>query len=279
MSAVRAALRGPALLFCPGSRPERFAKAAAAADTVILDLEDAVAPADKSAARDNAVRALNDWDPTRVIIRINGRGTSWHEDDLVALDAHPDAVVMLPMVARPDDVTALAPRPVIALCETAAGIQAASEIAAAANCVGMMWGSEDLLADLGGRPGRGPGGEYRPVLEHAWVQVLYAARAAGVTPIDTVLVDIADLDLLRADSAAAAASGFAAKACIHPRQIDLVRAAFRPTETETRWAERVLEAGSTNSGAFTVDGRMVDAPVLAHARELIRQSEAARNRQ
>lgn len=273
MSAHR--LRGPALLFCPGNRPERFAKAAAAADTVILDLEDAVGPDGKDAAREAVVAALAELDPAATLVRVNAPGTPWHDDDVAALAAHPDVAVMLPMAASAADVTALAPRPVVALCETARGVLAAPEIAQAENCTALMWGSEDLVADLGGRPGRAPGGGYRPAVEEARTRILYAARAGGAVPIDTVLVAIDDLDTLRADSTAAVAAGYAAKACIHPKQVEVVREAFLPTEDEVADARAVLTAAEEHGGGvFRLQGRMIDAPVLAHAREVLRQAGA-----
>jgi citrate lyase subunit beta/citryl-CoA lyase len=164
---ARPAVRGPALLFCPGDRPERFGKAVAAADTVILDLEDAVAPENKERARKEVIDAAGRLDPARTIVRINSAGTPWHDDDVAALAGLPDAIVMLPMAAAPVAVEALAPHPVVALCETAAGVLAAPAIAAAANCVGLMWGSEDLVADLGGRSGRTAAGTYPPAVEEA----------------------------------------------------------------------------------------------------------------
>jgi citrate lyase subunit beta/citryl-CoA lyase len=266
-------LRGPALLFCPGDRPERFAKAAAAADTVVLDLEDAVGPAAKDAARDAVVAGLAELDPAGVLVRINAPGTAWHDADVAALAAHPDVAVMVPMASRAADLTALAPRPVVALCETARGVLAAPEIAAAPSCIGVMWGSEDLVADLGGRHVRTTSGAYRPAIEEARTRILYASRSAGVAPIDTVLVDIDDLDTLRSDSSDAADSGYAAKACIHPRQVAVVREAFRPSAAEVGRAHEILAVAETHGcGVFRLDGAMVDAPVLARARELLRQA-------
>lgn len=264
-------MRGPALLFCPGDRPERFDKAVAAADSVILDLEDAVGPENKSAARRSVVAALPRFDESAVLVRVNAASTPWHGDDVRALGAFPGVVVMLPMVESAAAVEALAPRRVVALCETARGVLAAPEIATAANCIGVMWGIEDLVADLGGRSGRARHGGYRHVVEEARTRVLYAARAAGVTPIDTVMVDILDLDTLVVDSTDAAASGYAAKAAIHPRQVDVIRAAFRPSAEDAHRAAAVLAAAETQSGVFAFEGRMIDAPVLAHAREVLRQ--------
>ena len=265
-------VRGPALLFCPGDRPDRYAKAVAAADAVILDLEDAVAPDAKDAARDAVVRGLAALDPGGVVVRVNAPGTRWHAADVAALAGFPDVTIMLPMAERPEDLEALAPHPVVALCETARGVLEAPRIAVASTCAGVMWGSEDLVADLGGRPGRAPGGGYRPAVEEARTRILYAARAAGVIPVDTVLVDIDDLDTLAADSTSAVAAGYAAKACIHPKQVAVVRAAFRPTEDDVAWAGDVLAAADGRGGVFRFRGRMVDAPVLAHAREVLRQA-------
>ena len=249
------ALRCPALLFCPGDRPDRFGKAAAASDTVVLDLEDAVAAEHKERARDQVVRAVRGLDPARTIVRVNGAGTPWHDDDVAALAELPGTVVMLPMASDAAAIEALAPRPIIALCETAAGVLAARALAAAGNCVGLMWGSEDLVADLGGRPGRNPSGAYPPAVEEARTRILYAARAGRVMPIDTVLVDIADLDLLRRDSVAAASSGFAAEACIHPSQVAVVREAFRPTLEQIKWAKGKDSRGRHSRGRVPVRPR------------------------
>jgi citrate lyase subunit beta / citryl-CoA lyase len=268
------ALRGPALLFCPGDRPQRFDKAAAMADTVVLDLEDAVGPELKDQAREEVVRAVRRFDRDRTVVRVNGAGTPWHDDDVAALAELPDTVVMLPMAADVGAIEALAPLRVVALCETAAGVLAAPTLAAAVNCVGLMWGSEDLLADLHARRGRSPTGAYPPVLEEARTRIVYAARSAGIMPIDTVLVDIAAADVLHGDSIAAVSAGFAAKACIHPSQVEVVREAFRPTPDEVRWARQVTAAAATAPAVFRFAGRMVDAPMLAHAAEVLRQAEA-----
>ncbi|HEV7980376.1 CoA ester lyase [Amycolatopsis sp.] len=263
-------LQGPALLFCPADRPERVMKAAGAADSVIIDLEDAVAPERKATARDALSGLLGRLDPARTIVRVNATGTSWHSDDMRALERRPDVVVMLPMVATAADVATLAPRPVIALCETVAGVLEAREIARAANCRGLMWGSEDFVADLGGRPGRAADGRMRPVVAQARWSVLFAARAAALPAIDSVFVDITDPATLRADADEAADAGFSSKACIHPTQVRIVRESFRPTADEMSWARTVrAAAASEKSGAFQLDGKMIDAPVLAQAESII----------
>lgn len=265
---------GPALLFCPGDRPDRFAKALAAADAVILDLEDAVGPDDKDGARDAVVAALAELDRTRVVVRVNAPGAPAHDGDVAALAAHPDLTLMLPMATSAAAVEALAPHPVIALCETAHGVLEAPSIARASNCAGLMWGSEDLLADLGGRTGRAAGGGYGPALAEARTRILYAARAAGRAPVDTVLTDIADTDTLLADTVDAANAGFAAKVCIHPSQVEVVRRGFRPGDAETEHARALLAEAERHPGVFRFGGEMVDAPVLARARATLRLAGA-----
>jgi citrate lyase subunit beta/citryl-CoA lyase len=258
------------MLFCPASRPDRFAKAAARADTVILDLEDAVGVADKDTARAAVLDGLAELDPARTVVRVNGLDTAWGRADIGALARLADPpLVMLPKAAVAADISALAPLSVIALCETAEGIVNAPAIARQSRCVGLMWGSEDLVANLGGRPSRLPDGRYRPVVEHARTTVLLAATAAGKPAIDTVLVDIADAEMLRRDTEDAAAAGFAAKACVHPDQVAVVRAAFAPTARDIDWARGVLAAARDHDGVFAHQGRMIDAPVLTHARSIL----------
>ncbi|WP_049569285.1 CoA ester lyase [Nocardiopsis sp. SBT366] len=261
---------GPAPLFCPADRPDRVRGAAGLADAVIVDLEDAVSPEHKAVARGHAVDALRELGTGRIVVRVNAVGTRWHEDDVRALADLPDAVVMLPMTASREQVEALAPRPVIALCETAAGVLEAPSIARADNCVALMWGGEDLAADLGGRqrPGRGR----TPVAEHARWTVLLAARASGRFAIDTVYTDIEDVAGMGHEARDAADAGFDAKACVHPRQVPAVRSAFLPTEDEVAWARRVLSAAEARGGAFGFEGGMVDAPVIERARTILRFS-------
>lgn len=258
---------GPALLFCPADRPDRFGKAAERADTVILDLEDAVAPADKWAAR----RALveNPLDPDTTIVRVNAQGTSDHELDLAALAQTPYRTIMLPKAI---DATGLERYSVIALCETAAGVLASEILAAQQHVVGMMWGAEDLVASLGGSSSRHDDARYRDVAVHARARVLLAAGAAGIPAIDAVHMDIADLEGLEAEARDAAAQGFTATACIHPSQVETVRAAYRPSTAEVAWAEAVVAAAAGAAGVFVHDGRMVDEPVVRHARRVLQRA-------
>lgn len=261
---------GPAILFCPADRPDRYAKAAERADAVILDLEDAVSPDAKAAARD-ALRATP-LDPGRTIVRVNAAGTPDLAEDLHALAGTGYRTVMLAKTADRADVRELAAYDVVALVETAQGVVDADAIAAEANVVALMWGAEDLVASLGGTSSRHPDGTYRDVARHARSTVLLAAGAHGKATIDAVHVDLDDLDGLAAEASDAAASGFTATACLHPRQVDVVRAAYRPTDEQVAWARAVLDAAVGQRGAFRWDGRMVDAPVLRHAQDVLRRA-------
>ncbi|GAA4779937.1 HpcH/HpaI aldolase/citrate lyase family protein [Citricoccus nitrophenolicus] len=267
---------GPAILFCPADRPDRYAKAAAAADAVILDLEDAVAPADKAAARGHVV--ASSLDPEGTIVRVNpvgGETAEEHRLDLAALDGGRYRTLMVAKVEDPvqlDHLHAAAYR-VIALCETAAGVERAFEIARHPAVVALMWGAEDLVASMAGKSSRFAGGpragQYREVARYARSRVLIAANAAGKVAVDTVFMDIGDLDGLRDETEDAVASGFAATACIHPSQAETIRQAYAPSAEEVEWAEAVLNEAASQPGVFRFRGRMVDAPILRQARRIV----------
>lgn len=261
---------GPGWLFCPADRPERFAKAAAAADVVILDLEDGVAEAQKPAARN----ALQDTplDPERTVVRINAGGTADQARDLEALAGTAYTTVMLPKAESAAQVIELAPRDVIALVETARGAVCAAEIAAADPTVGMMWGAEDLIATLGGSSSRRADGAYRDVARHVRSTILLAASAFGRLALDAVHLDILDVEGLQEEARDAAAVGFDVTVCIHPSQIPVVRKAYRPSHEKLAWARRVLAASRSERGAFAFEGQMVDSPVLTHAETMLRRA-------
>jgi citrate lyase subunit beta / citryl-CoA lyase len=261
---------GPGWLFCPADRPERFAKAAAAADVVILDLEDGVADADKPGAR----KALRETplDPERTVVRINAAGTDEHARDLDALANTAYTTVMLSKAESAAQVTALAPRDVVALIETPRGVVFAAEIAAADGTVAMMWGAEDLVAALGGSSSRRADGTYRDVTRHLRSTTLLAASAFGRIALDGVHLDIRDIEGLQAEADDAVAVGFDGTVCIHPSQIPVVRNAFRPSEEKLDWARRVLAAARTERGVFAFEGQMVDSPVLKHAEMMLRRA-------
>lgn len=258
---------GPALLFCPADRPDRYQKAAERSDTVIIDLEDAVAPADKAGAR----RALveHPLDAATTVVRVNARDNDDHALDLAALAQTDYRTIMLPKAV---DVTGLEGYSIIALCETAQGVLASEELAANERVVALMWGAEDLVASLGGSSSRHDGSRYRDVAVHARARVLLAAGAHGKPAIDAVHLDIADLDGLAAEARDAAAQGFSATACIHPSQVETVRDAYRPSDAEVQQARTVVAAAEGAAGVFVLDGRMIDEPIVRLARRVLQRA-------
>ncbi len=268
-TAVDPAELGPAVLFCPASRPDRYGKAAAAADTVILDLEDAVAPADKPAAR--IALAEHPLDPDRTLVRVNQVDGPHFPEDLAALRRTGYHTVMLAKAESAEQVAALEGFRVVALCESPLGIEQAGQVAAAESVIALMWGGEDLIAALGGTSSRDAEGRYRDVVRYARSRVLMAAVAHGKLAWDAVHLDIRDLAGQRAEARDAAASGFSATVCIHPGQVPVVRDAYRPDEAELAWAREVLaEADRLQVGVFNFRGRMIDEPVLRQARRALR---------
>jgi citrate lyase subunit beta/citryl-CoA lyase len=261
---------GPALLFCPADREDRFDKAAQRSDAVILDLEDAVAPRAKNAARDALLR--HPLDPATTIVRINAFDSPYFADDLVALARTEYRTVMVAKSESAEQLSGLDRYRVVALCETARGVFAAPAIAAVANVVALMWGAEDLVASLGGSSSRHADGRYRGVAAHARSAVLLAAAAHGTAAIDAVHLDIADLDGLAEEARDAAAVGFVATACIHPQQVAVVRDAYRPTDAELAEARALLAAAEGERGVFRHGDRMIDGPVIAHAERLLRRA-------
>jgi citrate lyase subunit beta/citryl-CoA lyase len=167
---------------------------------------------------------------------------------------------------------------IVALCETAAGVLDAGELAGREGVVALMWGAEDLVASLGGTGSRDAAGAYRDVARHARSTVLLAAGAAGIAAIDTVHLDLADLEGLAAEAEDAAAVGFAATACIHPAHVDVIRRAYAPTGEEEADAQRIVDAAREHPGVFRLDGRMVDGPVIRHAESVLRRAVTFRAR-
>ncbi|MGC3022867.1 MULTISPECIES: HpcH/HpaI aldolase/citrate lyase family protein [unclassified Brevibacterium] len=261
----------PAWLFCPGDRPDRYTKAAERSDIVILDLEDAVNDGDKAAARE----AIIDFplDPTRTVVRINARDSDHLGEDLKMLAQTEYTAVMLPKSERGTDLTILADYQVIALIETALGAVNVAEIAAAPNTFALMWGSEDLIADLGGGSSRTADGAYRDVAKHVRSQTLLAARAHGKYALDSIWADIPNLEGLADEAEDAVQSGFSGKVSIHPNHVPVVRDAFRPSEEQLTWAKSVLELATTEKGAFAFEGKMIDAPLLKHAELIVARAD------
>lgn len=271
---MTAAALGPALLFCPADRSDRFVKAAERADTVIYDLEDAVGPDGKGAARQELERFLAAEHPTAVV-RINDAATPWHAVDLAMLRRVGHHSVMVPKVSGPQDLDGLEGFEVVALCETARGIVRSASIAEHPVCRALMWGGEDLVADLGGFRSRNGAGRYHSVVEQARSTTLLAAASAGKVAIDAVHIDIGDLDGLRRETDEAVDIGFDAKACIHPSHIETIREAFGVTAETQQWAQRVVDAASGATGVFQLDGQMIDEPLIRHARTVLQRAATA----
>ncbi|MDP1691176.1 MAG: CoA ester lyase [Burkholderiaceae bacterium] len=277
MSAAAASGALPrAYLFVPADRPERYAKArASGADAVIIDLEDAVAPEAKSGARDALANALDEAAP--VVVRINAAGTPWFEDDL-ALCLHPGvAAVMLPKADGIDAVCATFEacfKDILAIIESARGVEEARNIARVPGVVRLAFGSVDLALDLGiDCDPDGTGDE----LLHFRSQVVLASRLGGLdAPADGVSTAIDDAVRLHADAERARRLGFGAKLCIHPRQVAAVQAAFTPSAERLAWARRVCAAFAAAGGAaVAVNGQMIDKPLHARALAILRSAGAA----
>lgn len=265
-------------LFVPGHRPERIAKAlASGAHAVIVDWEDAVGPADKAAARQHlqqALGTLNADERARLLLRINAAGTPWHADDLAALPDLAAQGLQAVVVAKAENATALAPVAaalgatgvLLPLIESAAGLDAVRAIAAAPQVVRLLFGHLDFQADLGLACGPDEA-ELVPVR----LQIVLASRRAGLAPpVDGVTTETKDMALVQSHAARALRGGFGGKLCIHPAQVAAVHAAFAPAPEQADWARRVVDGfAAAQGGVFSVDGRMVDAPVVALARQVL----------
>lgn len=271
---------GPAWLFCPADRPERYPKALAVADVVILDLEDAVAPANRPTARE-ALTALAESGalvPERTVVRVNGAETADHAADLAATAAAGITTVML---AKSEDAAGIAAidHRVVLLAETPRGIEYAAELAAVDNVIALMWGADDLVAGLGGTGSRyvtGPGaGRYRDAVRYARSRALIAAKAHRRLALDNVYMDIPDTTGLAEECEDAVAVGFDAKVAIHPSQVAVIRAAYTPTAERIDWARRLLAQVGEDRSVTTFEGRMVDGPIYAQAERVLRLAEGA----
>jgi citrate lyase subunit beta/citryl-CoA lyase len=282
-------------MFTPGDRPEMMRKApTAGADVIVFDLEDAVAPDSKAEAREAVREVLADPDfapDCEVCVRVNPTGIG-ADDDLAGVlaggaagdDVAADTLdsVMLPETEAAGDAETLADLlsergaevPILALVETAAGILSAEEITAVSEVDALVFGAEDLAADLGAtRTDEGT-----EVL-HAREHVVLAASAVGVDAIDTVYTDIEDTDGLREETEFAIELGYDGKMAIHPAQVAPINESFAPAPERVEWAERVLEAkaqaDAEGRGVFRVDGEMIDAPLIAQAERVLEYARAA----
>ncbi|AFC53169.1 HpcH/HpaI aldolase/citrate lyase family protein [Mycobacterium paraintracellulare] len=275
MSNERALAAARSMLFVPGDRPDRFPKAASSgADLIVLDLEDAVAPAQKASAR----AEIDAWlaSGRSAVVRINGFETSWYDED-VALVAPHGCPVMLPKAHDRDQISQLAGQlpagsGVIALVETAAGVLAAGAISTHPAVARVAFGSVDLAAELDVDPE-----DWKPMLFARSALVMALASAGAPAPIDGVTT-VLDVAALRRATAAAARLGFAGKLCIHPDQVSTVNRAFAPSAADVARARRIVGAAE-GTGVTMLDGQMVDKPVVQRARRLLAKADGFALRQ
>lgn len=278
-------MRLRSLLFVPGDRPDRMAKALnSGADALILDLEDAVAPSAKPEAR-KAVATFVEANPAaRLWVRINPLDSDEAEKDLAAvLKSRPDGIV-LPKAEGGVSVDELAHRLTAAGNATAQILAIATETPAAMfqlgtyggakRLIGLTWGAEDLPAAIGASTSREEDGSYTPPYQLARSLCLFGAATAGVLPIETVYPAFRDLEGLAAYAARARRDGFAGMMAIHPDQVPVINQAFTPTEAEIAHARAVIEAFEANpgAGALSLDGKMIDRPHLVQARRILSTS-------
>ena len=266
-------------LFVPGNRPERFAKAlASGADAVIVDLEDAVPLDAKDEARAALAAAWLGFDEAqraRLLVRVNPAATPWHEADLLALGSLSGlGAVMLPKAETAQQIERAFQAcgvPVLPLIESGEGVGQMDAMARAKGVLRLGLGHIDLQADLGMRCGPDEA-ELAPIR----LAMVVASRRAGLpAPVDGVTTATTDAQVLAQDAQRSRRFGFGAKLCIHPAQVVGVHLALAPTEAECVWAERVLAAqAQALGGAFSVDGKMVDPPVLLLARQILHSPRA-----
>ncbi|MEV4143555.1 CoA ester lyase [Amycolatopsis sp. NPDC049691] len=257
-------------LFVPGNVPRRFAKAAAAsADAVVIDLEDAVRPEDKDTARAETLRWLSDGG--QAWVRLNATGTPWFDADVDAVVGASGLLgVLMPKAEDPVALAALSARlgpdtAVVALIETAAGVHRVHDVAASPGVTRLAFGALDLAADLGAD-------DTAEAMLFARSTIVLASRVAGLpAPIDGVTTVTDDADAVTAAARYARSLGFRGKLCIHPAQVGPTARGLAPGEEEIAWAREVLHAADGSAGAVTgPDGRMIDKPVLDRAHAILR---------
>jgi len=253
-------------LFVPADRPERFEKAdRSGADAVVIDLEDAVVPAAKDFARSNLRQVLSLHNPT--IVRVNAADSTWHESDLQAVRSLGLRHICLPKAETLTAVDALVDAvgpgiEILALIETALGLEMAPALAGHSHVARLAFGPADFALDLGIAASA-------PLRAHALMRLAVASRAAGKPlPLDGPSFEVADTSKLYSECEAALAHGAGGKMCIHPAQTPHVLSAFQPDADQLRWAQRVVDAAQ-DGAARVVDGKMIDAPIIAQAQALL----------
>lgn len=285
--------------FVPGANEKMLQKSLALeADSLVLDLEDAVTPERKDSAREIVAGWLRDVDFGRQerMVRINPLATPWGFADLRACMVTPPDTFMVPKPRTLADLTAIDAEItrleneyghpaggvglLIVATETAEGTLNMATFTQCSRVRALSWGAEDLAADLGAIRNRDEQGQYLDVFKHCRIQTLLCAVAGDVQPIDTVFVDIRDSEGLRRESRDAAWMGFTGKITIHPDQVPIVNAAFTPSDEVVAEAEELLaafaEAEAEGRMAFAFRGQMVDVPHLERAKRIVARSRAIR---
>jgi citrate lyase subunit beta/citryl-CoA lyase len=281
------------LLFVPGAEPRKLERAReTAADTLLFDLEDSVPPAQKADARAHvaAVIRAGDFGRTEAAVRVNAPGTEHFEADVEAVIASGGRTIMLPKAESADGVAAAAAAlrageravggadgvRLLLLIESPAGIAAAVAIGRAAPHVeALCFGHADFSLQMG----LGDADASRGVVYHARCTLAIAARACGIAPIDSVFLAVRDDAAFREDAALGCRLGFDGKLCIHPRQVEIVNDVYTPGPEQVEYANRVVEAwaqaAAEGRGVFALDGRMIDAPVVAVQRQVLARARRA----
>ncbi|WP_095156570.1 CoA ester lyase [Pseudomonas sp. Irchel 3E13] len=265
--------RARTFLFVPANRPERIGKAlASGADVIIVDFEDAVAPAEKPAARLALLAWLDANRDERVTVRVNAAGTQWHEEDLQTC-RHPGvAGVMLPKAESAEQVEHVhdtSGKPVLCIVETALGIDALAQVAEAPGCARLTFGKLDLAVELDLIPDESDPDEL-VFLPWRALLVLASQRAGLPAPVDGVFTAIGDAAGLARYARRARQHGFSGQLLIHPSQVTTAAAAFTPSAVDIAWAQSVSRlAQAAGGGVVVLDGRMIDAPVMARAQRIL----------
>ena len=258
-------------LFVPGSRPERFDKAiASGADRIIVDFEDAVEESMKRQARENLGVYLTANPRLRVVVRINASDHPEHQSDLDLCSRFPGvSAILLPKAESADQIdhAASTGKRIWPLIESARGLESLPSIASAAGVERLTFGALDLGLDLGLRAQSASAAR---IFDQVRYQILLnTARSQLARPLDTVFPDFSDLQGLATFAQDALGMGFGGMLCIHPSQVGVANSVFEPTPEEVEWARRVVDAAQSAPGAFRLDGKMVDAPVIAAAQRLL----------
>jgi citrate lyase subunit beta/citryl-CoA lyase len=283
------------LFFVPGGEPRKLEKARGlGADTLLLDLEDSVALSEKDRARELVAAFLREGDfgTAEPAVRVNPPGTPYFAEDLEAAVASGAAAILLPKAESPGTLAEVTERIVtlearsgpgrtgplrlLALVETAAGVAHAASLAAASPRIdALCFGHADFSRDMGLADADASQG----VVFHARCAVAIAARAGAVSPVDTVFLDVRDEPAIRRDAELGLGLGFEGKLCIHPLQVQIVNEVYTPSKEQVAYAERVLDASlqaeREGKGVFTVDGKMVDAPLVAAQLRLLERARRA----